>query len=528
MNQVPASEQTTSERPSWGGVPVLIPLAALAFCWASIWLDLVPRAIALAASFFVIISVLLIGLKTSWLDKKLSWRLTRLGAPVVVAMITQNIVNIVDTYVVGKLPGHLALPGIAALGLSLPLLWLVGGFLSSSIAIGTQAITARRHAQGNDEEAGRTLMSGAGLAAILGIVFTAAGSWLLPSFLPFLNDDRAVIEQGLPFARIRFLGIIAMVVTAVYKAFFDGIGRTRVHMYAAIVMNIVNAVLCWGLVLGEFGMPRLEVEGAAWAASVSSVFGMLFMIGYSLQPSLIKQFHLYRSKSFSWLTASAIFRLSLPSGVAVVIGMSGFLLFLKAAAAVDAADAIEAPVAATATAVILQIILLIILIAYAFATPTATLVSQSIGAKDPWLAHRFALESVKIGILIMACFGSVLFFYPHEILGVFMKSGEAELAKDLVVAAGEWPLRLMAAAALLIAPAFVFTQSLYGAGNTKFVMVVEGILHLSCLVPLSWLFGVWLEGGLLGIWAAAALYVLLLAAIMGWKFAEGSWKHITL
>jgi hypothetical protein len=59
-------------------------------------------------------------------------------------------------------------------------------------------------------------------------------------------------------------------------------------------------------------------------------------------------------------------------------------------------------------------------------------------------------------------------------------------------------------------------------------MVVELILHLTCLVPLAWLFGVVLGGGLIAMWAAAALYILLLAAIMGWKFAEGSWKHISI
>ena len=42
----------------------------------------------------------------------------------------------------------------------------------------------------------------------------------------------------------------------------------------------------------------------------------------------------------------------------------------------------------------------------------------------------------------------------------------------------------------LISVALVFTQALYGAGNTMFVMVAEGILHFSCLIPMSWLAGI--------------------------------------
>ena len=87
---------------------------------------------------------------------------------------------------------------------------------------------------------------------------------------------------------------------------------------------------------------------------------------------------------------------------------------------------------------------------------------------------------------------------------------------------------ITAIASIAITAAVVFTQSLYGAGNTKFVMVVEGILHTLCLVPLAWILGVWMKGGLVGIWAAAGIYVVLLAIIMGAKFAEGRWRTIRL
>jgi Na+-driven multidrug efflux pump len=128
----------------------------------------------------------------------------------------------------------------------------------------------------------------------------------------------------------------------------------------------------------------------------------------------------------------------------------------------------------------------------------------------------------------MAAISSILFIYPEVALEAFIKSEQlGEAGKALAINAGVMPLRIIAGASTLIA-AVVFTQSLYGAGNTKFVMTVEGILHLSCLVPLSWLLGVYLGGGLVGIWCAAALYVLLLALIMGWKFTEGSWRHIRL
>ena len=56
----------------------------------------------------------------------------------------------------------------------------------------------------------------------------------------------------------------------------------------------------------------------------------------------------------------------------------------------------------------------------------------------------------------------------------------------------------------------------------------ELILHFCCLVPLAWLLGITLGFGLVGIWTAALVYVVLLTAVMIWKFKSGDWKTIKL
>ena len=59
-------------------------------------------------------------------------------------------------------------------------------------------------------------------------------------------------------------------------------------------------------------------------------------------------------------------------------------------------------------------------------------------------------------------------------------------------------------------------------------MFVELVLHFTCLVPLAWLMGITLNLGLVGIWLAAVVYVVLLSTTMVWKFASGDWKTIRL
>ena len=80
----------------------------------------------------------------------------------------------------------------------------------------------------------------------------------------------------------------------------------------------------------------------------------------------------------------------------------------------------------------------------------------------------------------------------------------------------------------LIAVGMILTQALFGAGNTRFVMVVELCLHFLCLVPLAWFLGITMNFGLWGIWGSAAVYVVLLTAIMLYKFRSGDWKAIRI
>ena len=47
-----------------------------------------------------------------------------------------------------------------------------------------------------------------------------------------------VQEVAISYTRWRLLGVVSMVTTMSIKAFFDGIGKTHVHLVAAIVMNV--------------------------------------------------------------------------------------------------------------------------------------------------------------------------------------------------------------------------------------------------------------------------------------------------
>src|SRR5688500_8057333 len=167
----------------------------------------------------------------------------RLAMPTVLAMLTQSIVNEIDIVFFSMLPCPESSTAQAALLPSLILLWLFGGSLSA-ISVGTQAIAARRFAEKKPIDAGSVLVNSWFFSLVAGVIFTALGYLSLPYILGALIKVPDVREAAEAYLKWRLLGIVSMAMTFSFKSFFDGVGRTHVHMVSAIVMNAFNILLC--------------------------------------------------------------------------------------------------------------------------------------------------------------------------------------------------------------------------------------------------------------------------------------------
>jgi MATE family multidrug resistance protein len=456
----------------------------------------------------------------------------KLAMPTVFAMLTQSAVNEVDIIFFSRLPCPESSTAQAALLPSLILLWMFGGSLSA-ISVGTQAIAARRFAEGKSIDAGAVLVNSWVCSLLASIFFTGIGYLVMPHALSALIKVPEVREAAQGYLNWRLLGITSMAVTFSFKAFFDGIGKTHVHMVASVLMNVINVILCIVLIFGHLGAPRMGMAGAGLAGAASSWVGLLIVASWATLSHYRVNFRPFDLTRLVRGLVADILRLSVPSAVATVAVMSGFALFSGIVSHLDSishatvlnpdcpggrAEAVNG----AATMMIVGILKLTFTACLAFGTSTATLVSQSLGAGQPDKAARFGWVSVRLGLLIFGAVGlleGVIFTKP--LLHLVTRS-PAVYETALV------PMRMMGLCTPLIAVGMILTQALFGAGNTRFVMLVELVLHFFCLVPLAWLFGITLHLGLPGIWASAVVYVLLLTATMTWKFRRGDWKTISI
>lgn len=467
-----------------------------------------------------------------FLEPTILGRIVHLGWPVIVGMLTQTAINTIDLLMVGRLDDSQAVPGTAAIMASVVLLWAYGGFLSA-ISVGTQALSARRYSEGYFDKAGQILSNSIFVSILASAVITTVAILLIGPTMELLTKSPEVQIMGGEYSRIRLLGLPSMAIMASFKSFYDGLGRVRIHMCIAIIMNLVNAACCYFLIFGSefagFKSPALGVYGAAWGSVISSYVGVAIMVFWSLRKDDRLKFKVFRLSNLNSSIALTISRLSLWSGLATVVLMVGVGLFNYIVSAIDIAQG-SSSINASAASIILHVMMLVFMTCLAFGTSTATLVSQSIGAKLPKLAERYVWQCVLLAVYVMTAFGVLAFLFPKPILLLFLPPDlDGNHLKELVINTALPSLRMCA---LLLSPtaaaALVLTQALYGAGETRYIMIVEFLLHFLCLVPLAWILALHFELGIIGCWIAAIIYAAGLLIATAIKFMSGSWKKLVL
>ena len=130
------------------------------------------------------------------------------------------------------------------------------------------------------------------------------------------------------------------------------------------------------------------------------------------------------------------------------------------------------------------------------------------------MAHEAVLQC---GLLILVV--SVVFFFGAEwILHQFQSDPQ-------VAEVGATPFRILALFQPLLVMSIIYVHALRGAGDTRYPMVITLIGMVLVRLPLGYLFGIVLQGGLLGAWVGMMGDMTVRAAFALVRYARGRWVH---
>jgi Na+-driven multidrug efflux pump len=118
--------------------------------------------------------------------------------------------------------------------------------------------------------------------------------------------------------------------------------------------------------------------------------------------------------------------------------------------------------------------------------------------------------------------GVIYYVFAPQIYAVFNSSGDLEHVARIGVPA----LRGLALFQLPLALMIVYTVALRGAGDTRYPLLFTLFGMLVVRLPLAYICGVVLNGGLLGAWIGMFADMTTRAALCTWRFTRGRWAAI--
>jgi MATE family multidrug resistance protein len=429
-----------------------------------------------------------------------------ISIPIIGAMISQNILNLVDAAMVG----HLGSAAMAAVGIS-SFLNFMAVALFMGLATGVQVIVARRIGQERITEAAVPLNG----ALLLNLIFALPLSMVLlllaPWVITFIIEDPDVIAQAEPYIQMRLAGVAAIACNFCFRGFWSGIKKTQYYLWVLLMMHALNILLNYLLIFGHFGFPELGVLGAGLGTSISMTIGCIchFIL-------CLKKGHKYGFMHglTSMHSIKSIITLSIPASLQQFFFAAGFttLFWIIGKVSTDSLAAAN---------VLTNLTLVAILPCIAFGISASTLVSESLGRKNVNDAYQWAWDVSVIAMLLITLIALPLFFFPEPILAIFLVEEKAlEIAK--------LPLQIVAIGLPLEALGMVMMNSLIGAGATKIPMQVSMIMQWFIFLPIVWILGPMLGYGLTAIWLVQALYRSAQSIIFVYFWKKQSWSNINV
>jgi putative MATE family efflux protein len=434
-------------------------------------------------------------------------RVFRLAFPVILGSLSYTLLSAVDTIMLGRLgEAPLGASGIAGV------FFFAIVFAFGSLSVGVQVLTARRYGEGEMTRCGDVLRAGLVLSAAIGLPLVAGAPWIAKLASPLLSRDPLVAHLGAEYLQFRLYGSAFSFLGWTYAAFYAGIGETRYQLQSSIVITIVNVVLDYGLIFGRLGLPRMEVAGAALASTLAVAAGAAYYVAISLTPRIRRLYAPYRGRTALALWVGPILRLSSPIAAQRLISHGSWFAFFFVVSRIGTVEL-------AATNVIRSIYSLTIMIAIGMGTAASALVGQSMGARRPNDAERYAWEATKLCAYTMGAMGLLFILAPGALLRLYT-------AEPTVIAAGRGPLLYLGFVQIFAGIALVLSQSLQGAGNTRFVFWTEFFVCIFLYLPTVYFLGLRTPLGFAGAWVGEYVYWIALSIVMVLKFRRGGWKQI--
>ncbi len=429
--------------------------------------------------------------------------LKKLVIPLIIEQLLAVSVGMVDTIMISS-AGEAAVSGVSLVD-TVNIL-LINIF--SAIATGGAVVAGQYLGSKNEKSANKTanqlvLFSGL-IAVIISITFLLTHDFILTTVFGQIEDG--VYASAKTYLMITTLSFPALAVYNGCAALFRAMGNSKITMWTALLMNLINlcgnALLIYGLSMGVAGAAISTLV----ARCIAAVIITIMLMDQKRQIHLNRKIDLHLNLSM----IKKILYIGIPNGIENSLFQLGKIIVLSLVATFGtfaiAANAISGTLA-----------MFQILPGMAINLAILSVAAQCVGAGDYKQAQYYTKLLMKWMYILTVIISTIFFIGCPWMVKMFHLSEEAAEATVMIVryhgvcAATLWPL------------AFALPNTLRAANDVRYTMIIAIVSMGVCRIGMSYVLGEYYGMGVFGVWIAMTIDWVMRAVFFVKRYRSGKW-----
>lgn len=454
----------------------------------------------------------------------------KLSLPIMIGSAVQNIITLTDTYFLARY-SDVSFAAIGIVGIFYLMITTIGYNFTKA----GQIIIARRMGEGDEGSIGQITYSMLGFILMLSALFFVVTKYLTPLLFPLFLHDADVLQACNDYLQARAWGIFFSYAGMVVIALYTGIARPMVIIYNALALGVVNAVLNYALIFGNWGLPELGTAGAAWASTISEIVATAVFVLYMLFDRRNRGLGLFghkahmefkheqlldstapvaeepRRRLLDWSVIKQQISLSMPIIFQSVVGIGSWLVFFFAIENMGR-------LALEVSTLIRSVYMMFMIPAWGFGSGINTIVSNLIGKQQ----HATVIASINRTALL--CFAATmlcalwLIAAPTQVLGIITTNAE-------IIAASIPMIGVFVLILAVFSTGAIYFNGIIGTGATQqslWMQIGGCVLYLVYAFVAIKVFEVSLPAA----WGAEVLYWAVTLLLSLWYLRSNRWLSI--
>ena len=425
--------------------------------------------------------------------------------PLFMEQLLVMLVGLADTLVISYV-GESAVSGVSLVNQFNTIFIFLFTALASGGAVVISQYIGKKDINSAGESASQLLLFSTLFSVVIALLVLSGNEQILQ--LMFGKVDSDVMQACVTYLRISAYSYPALAIYNAGAALFRSIGKTSVTMYLSIVSNVINVV---GNIIGVFVL-KAGVAGVAYPSLIARTFSAVVITYLCFKR---KNEVVYNVRwIFEWNSKlmKQMLGIAIPNGVE-----NGIFQLVKVA--LSSIVALFGTYQIAANGVAQSIWSVAALTGVTMGPVFITVIGQCMGKGDTDAADFYFKKLAKITLLISTVWNVLIFAATPLFLRFYALEPQT---KQLVI----W---LVLIHNVFNAVAYPFSgalsNGLRAAGDVKFTMYVSIASTIVVRFILSYVFGIVLNMGVIGIAIAMVCDWSMRAVIFIWRQRSGVWKR---